>query len=187
MKDTNQYHLVYMGEDILSEVASPVSEITPEIKALVEHMQEIMYRAGGCGIAAPQVGASLRICIVDCEWDESAQKHPYVLINPEIVEVGEEVETHSEGCLSFPGASVKVTRPSKVVVEALNLEGDVIRYSAESSLLARCLQHEIDHLDGKVLLDYAGPMARMSAVSAVKRSLTRARELNKEPWEIDAS
>lgn len=163
--------IVLMGDPVLKQVCEPVGEITDEVRALAARMTEDMYAAEGCGLAAPQVGVPIRMIVVDCEYGAGTRKNPYVLIDPEIVELGEKTEVGSEGCLSFPGVSVDVERPTRVVVHARNLDGDLMRYEAEDSLLARCLQHEIDHLNGVVMLDHLGPIAKIHATEQVKRAI----------------
>ncbi len=167
------------GDPILEEACEPIEDIDDEVKDLARSMLETMYEAEGCGLAAPQVGVKRRLVVVDCEWG-SGKKTPYVLINPEIVEASDETRTTGEGCLSFPGVTVQVERPRRVVVHATNLDGDVMRYEAEDSLLAVCLQHEIDHLDGKTLLDHLGPMGRMR----VKKQVREAIEAGAKPGDV---
>lgn len=169
----SDFHLRYMGEDVLTQKAEEVGEATPEIEKLADDMLSLMYEEEGCGLAAPQIGAPLRLVVIDCDYDPSSKtkKNPYVLINPEIVELSDETTKDSEGCLSFPGLSVEIERPVGVVVEAKDLEGNVLRYEAEGSLLARCLQHEIDHLNGVTMLDHLGPIARMKAISSVREKM----------------
>lgn len=169
----SDFHLRYMGEDVLTQKAEEVGEVTPEIEKLADDMLSLMYEEEGCGLAAPQIGAPLRLVVIDCDYDPSSKtkKNPYVLINPEIVELSDETTKDSEGCLSFPGLSVEIERPVGVVVEAKDLEGNVLRYEAEGSLLARCLQHEIDHLNGVTMLDHLGPIARMKAISSVREKM----------------
>ena len=150
------------GDPVLEEVCEPVADINDEIKDLAHSMLETMYEADGCGLAAPQVGVNKRLVVVDCEWG-SGKKTPYVLINPEIVETSDELRTTGEGCLSFPGVTVQVERPRRVVVHAV------------------CLQHEIDHLDGKTLLDHLGPMARMR----VKKQVREAIEAGAKPGDVE--
>ncbi len=169
----SDFHLRFMGEDVLTQKAEEVGEVTPEIEKLADDMLSLMYEEEGCGLAAPQIGAPLRLVVIDCDYDPSSQtkKNPYVLINPEIVELSDETAKDSEGCLSFPGLSVEIERPVGVVVEAEDLEGNVLRYEVEGSLLARCLQHEIDHLNGVTMLDHLGPIARMKAISTVREKM----------------
>lgn len=161
-----------MGDDVLKEKCKPVDEITPEIKQLAEHMLDVMYASSGCGLAAPQVGRNIRMIVIDCEYAGNSDNYePYVLINPEIIEESKEKVTNEEGCLSFPGITVDIKRPMRVVVQALNLNGELMQYEASDSLMARCLQHEIDHLDGITMLDYLGPFARMRAIEDVKEAI----------------
>lgn len=158
------------GDPVLQEVCEPIEEIDGSIADLAHSMLETMYEAEGCGLAAPQVGVKKRLVVIDCDWGEG-KRNPYVLINPEIVEVSEETRTTGEGCLSFPGVTVEIERPRHVVVHATNLDGDLMRYDAEDSLMAVCLQHEIDHLDGVTLLDHLGPMARMRVKQQVRKAI----------------
>lgn len=158
------------GEPVLTRDAEPIEEIDDEVRELAAAMLDTMYAAEGCGLAAPQVGVSRRMVVIDCDWGEG-ERNPYVLINPEVVEASEETRTTSEGCLSFPGVTVEVERPRHVVVHALNLDGDLMRYDAEDSLMCACLQHEIDHLDGRTLLDHLGPMGRMRVKQQVREAL----------------
>lgn len=134
-----------IGDEILTKTAKEVKEMTPRIKELIEDMFDTMYEAEGVGLAAPQVGIRKRIVVIDCG------DHPYVLINPVILETSGE-QTGYEGCLSVPGKVGEVTRPNYAKVKALN--EDMEEYIVEGTeLLARCLCHEIDHLDGKLYVD----------------------------------
>lgn len=152
--------IVTAPDNRLKTECATIDEITDETRALAERMLEDMYATEGCGLAAPQVGELVQMVVIDVDYSKN-RRNPYVLINPRIVVAdGEERET-SEGCLSFPGISVRVTRPSHVVVEARNLDGDLMRYEAADNLMAVCLQHEIDHLHGITMLDHLGPLARM--------------------------
>ena len=150
------------GEPVLREKALSVKEITPEILSLIKDMTESMYADSGVGLAAPQVGESKRIILVDVEEDGLI-----VLINPIIVKSeGEVVE--EEGCLSVPGIYSKVKRSSKVTVKALNQNGDLIEITKED-LTARALQHEIDHLDGILFIDRIGRMERQILLNKLKK------------------
>lgn len=133
-----------LGDEILTKTAKEVKEMTPKIKELIDDMFETMYEADGCGLAAPQVGIRKRIVVIDCG-------EPYVLINPEILEVSGE-QTGQEGCLSVPGKAGIVTRPNYAKVKAYN--ENMEEYIVEGTeLLARCLCHEIDHLNGIMYVD----------------------------------
>jgi peptide deformylase len=144
------------GDPVLRAKAAPVAEITSELRALIDDMFETMYAEDGVGLAAPQVGVGDRIIVVDPRIPDVA---PFALVNPIIVEASEEQERSEEGCLSIPGLKDIVERPSKVVVEGLSAEGTPVRLPAEG-LLARVLQHEVDHLDGVLFLDRLSPLKR---------------------------
>ena len=154
----------------LKTECAPIEEITEEIRALSERMLEDMYATDGCGLAAPQVGKLVQLVVVDVDYGKG-KRNPYVLINPRIlVADGEERET-GEGCLSFPGITVRVSRPSHVVVEARNLDGDLMRYEAKDNLMAVCLQHEIDHLHGVTMVDHLRPLQRARMMREYQNAL----------------
>ncbi len=134
------------GDPLLRKVSRPVEQITPRILQLLDDMTETMRRAGGCGLAAPQVGVLRRVVVIEVEEGNVLE-----LINPRIVAYsGEQCE--QEGCLSLPGKWGKTRRPAAVVVRALNREGQEVEYRGQE-LLARAFCHEIDHLDGKLFTD----------------------------------
>ena len=140
-----------LGDEILKKQAREVTEMTPKIEELIDDMFETMYDANGCGLAAPQVGIRKRIVVIDCG------DQPLVLINPEILETSGE-QTGQEGCLSVPGKVGIVTRPNYAKVKALDENMDEIIVEG-TELLARCLCHEIDHLNGIMYVDKAeGPL-----------------------------
>lgn len=145
-------------------------EITSEkTRELAERMLEDMYAADGCGLAAPQIGVMKQIVVIDVDYTDR-KRNPYVLINPKIVAADGEKRSYSEGCLSFPGISVDVERPSHVIVHAYNLDGDLMQYEATGDLLAVCLQHEIDHLHGITMVDHLSPMKRVRAMRAYEEA-----------------
>lgn len=147
-----------LGSPVLRQKAEEIDTIDDDLQTLIENMFHTMYQAEGIGLAGNQVGVARRICVVDVKDD----KHPpMALINPRIVERGRQKEKAEEGCLSIPGVSALVERPSTVVVEALDADGSEVRLEADE-LFARCLQHEIDHLDGVLFIDH---------LSALKRSM----------------
>ncbi|ACI19172.1 peptide deformylase [Dictyoglomus thermophilum] len=136
-----------VGDPILKTKAKKVEKIDEKVKELARDMIETMKFCNGVGLAAPQVGESLRIIVVDYE------DNPIVLINPEIIEMsGEELDY--EGCLSVPGVEVPVKRAERIVFKAQDLDGRTKKYRAKG-LLARVVQHEVDHLDGMLILDRA--------------------------------
>ena len=133
------------GEELLSAKCKPVGQLTERTKMLLEDLIDTLYKSGGVGLAAPQVGILKRIAVID------VGDGPIVLINPEIIS-GEGSQTAGEGCLSYPGKYGEVTRPMKVVVSAMDRDGSVREIVGEE-LLARALCHEIDHLDGHMFIE----------------------------------
>jgi peptide deformylase len=134
----------------LHTVAKPVRVVDERIRKLVADMTETMYEAPGVGLAATQVDVHERVVVIDVSEDKSDLR---VLINPEILSVSEEQKTYEEGCLSVPGVYDEVDRPAKIRVRALNLLGDTYEFEADG-LLAVCVQHELDHLNGKVFVQH---------------------------------
>ncbi len=132
-----------IGDPILNKTCKEVKEVTPRLKELIDDMLDTMYDANGVGLAAPQVGILKRIVVIDCSEDQS---QPIVLINPEIIETSGE-QTGQEGCLSVPGKSGQVTRPSYAKVKAFDEDMEEFTVEGED-LLARAFCHELDHLDG---------------------------------------
>ncbi|MBA2688526.1 MAG: peptide deformylase [Gemmatimonadaceae bacterium] len=147
-----------LGDPILRKETVPVAEITDELRKLIADMFETMYASEGIGLAAPQVGRSERIAVVDVDGER------HVLINPEIAVRSSRTDKSEEGCLSIPNIYGDVTRPSTVTVSATNEKGEDYEVTA-SDLLGRCLQHEIDHLDGKLFIDYLSMLKRRSALN----------------------
>ncbi|MBT5230094.1 MAG: peptide deformylase [Methylococcales bacterium] len=135
--------------------AVPVSAVTAEIRTIVKNMFETMYDAPGIGLAATQVDIHQQIVVIDVSEEKN---DPICLINPEIIE-SEGEESMEEGCLSVPGFNETVVRADSVVVRALNEEGEQVEFGADG-LLAVCIQHEMDHLNGKLFVDYLSAMKR---------------------------
>ena len=147
--------ILHYPDPRLRNRAEPVETVDDEVRRLVDDMLETMYDAPGIGLAAIQVNVPRRVIVVDVSEDKS---QPLALVNPRVVEADGEVVTE-EGCLSVPGIYETVTRPEHVRVEALNRDGEPISFEAEG-LLAVCIQHEIDHLDGKLFVDYLSQLKR---------------------------
>ncbi len=145
-----------LGAEVLRRRADDVAEVDDKLRMLVEDMFETMYDAEGIGLAGPQVGIARRVIVVDVHEPAS---QPIALINPRIVESGSDHDKADEGCLSIPGLAAAVSRPERVVVEGLDAGGHPVRIEADG-LLARCLQHEIDHLDGVLFIDHLSPLKR---------------------------
>ena len=147
----------------LMEICPQIAEITPEIEALAADMLETMYAAPGRGLAGPQVGAMVRMFVMDTGWKEG-KPDPLICINPMLQEVSEERATNAEGCLSIPGVSAEISRPSQVQMVWTGLNGG--RYvQSFTGFAAACVQHELDHLDGVVTFDHmdAETRARLEA------------------------
>ena len=145
-----------MGDPILREECAEVEEIDDELRRLASDMFDTMYASEGVGLAAPQVGVTKRLIVVDPREEDVT---PRALVNPRIVEASDETERAEEGCLSMPGLREVVERQAGVVVEAEDLDGETIRLDADG-LHARVLLHEIDHLDGILFLDRVSPLKR---------------------------
>jgi len=150
----------------LRTIAKPVAEVTDQHRALIKDMFETMYQAPGIGLAAAQVNVHERILVIDVSEDKS---EPRVFINPEVEVLDPELGEYDEGCLSVPGFYDTVCRPQRIKVRALNEQGEA--YEEElGGLLAICLQHEIDHLDGKLFVDYLSPLKR----NRIRKKLEKA-------------
>ncbi|HYW06200.1 MAG TPA: peptide deformylase [Longimicrobium sp.] len=148
--------IVTLGAEVLRRPAAEIGERDEELARLVDDMFETMYEAHGIGLAAPQVGVARRLIVVHVN---EAGEEPFALLNPRVVESGSSREKGEEGCLSIPGVSAYVDRPATVVVEGETPEGESVRIEADG-MLARCLQHEIDHLDGVLFIDRLSPLKR---------------------------
>ncbi len=149
--------IVIYGDPVLREVAKPIEEIDQEIKDLVSDMVDTIKEANGLGLAAPQVGESRRIFMVDLSAVDMTATLK-VFINPEIIETEGEIELE-EGCLSFPGIYQKITRSAHVKVRATDLDGSQFEIDADG-ILARAILHEYDHLEGKLFIDRISSIAR---------------------------
>ena len=150
------------GDSVLRQVADPVKVINKEIKNISEKMVEAMLRANGVGIAAPQIGVAKRIIAFDLDGKL------YILINPEIVETSEEEEENLEGCLSIPGVDAPVVRKLRAQVRGITLDEKEVEVEGEG-LMARALQHEVDHLAGILFIDYLSPVRRRSVLNDYMR------------------
>lgn len=163
--------IIYFPHHCLRRETANVDIVDDEIRTLLDDMFETMYDACGVGLAAPQIGISKKISVIDVTRDKSQQ---LVLINPEIVKV-EGLETMQEGCLSVPGMYDTVQRASKVTFRAMNRDGKIYEMEAEG-LLSECVQHEIDHLNGKLFVDLLSPLKRsriQEKLEKVKRLTTK--------------
>src|SRR6185503_3393396 len=158
------------GAEVLHQPAATVTEITPDIQQLVDDMIQTMYAAPGIGLAATQVGVSLRIFVADVSFGRNATDL-MAFINPEFME-RDGMQLEEEGCLSVPGFNATVARPSRAVIKALNRDGEEHMVEA-TGLLARCFQHEMDHLDGTLFVDRLRGLQKDFIVRKIKK-LARA-------------
>jgi peptide deformylase len=165
-----------LGAPILRQETKPVTEVTDELRTLIANMFETMYAAKGIGLAAPQVGRTERLCVVDVDGAK------FALINPEIIE-REGSDRAEEGCLSIPEVYGDVERATRVVVRALDENGKAIEIEA-TDLLARCFQHEIDHLHGKLFIDYLSLLKKRAALAKWEKSRGDDRSLTRRPEKV---
>jgi peptide deformylase len=161
--------IVHYPDPRLHKVAQPIARVDDNIRALVADMAETMYAAPGIGLAATQVDRHVRLIVVDISESKDDLK---VFINPEILETSGQSE-HEEGCLSVPGIYDRVTRPERIRVRALDREGQPFELETDG-LLAVCIQHEIDHLDGKVFVEY---LSRLKQERIVRKLKKQSREI----------
>ena len=163
MSTTAPYEIRVIGDPVLKQRAANVTDIDGKLVRLVDDMVETMYDAPGLGLAAPQVGVQKRLFV----WDLNDGTGAHAMVNPEIVESdGEWV--YEEGCLSVPGLSWEIVRPKQVHVTGIDLDGNEVSFEADE-IMARMLQHEIDHLDGVLLLDRLEEDQRKEAKKAVRQ------------------
>jgi peptide deformylase len=165
------------GQKVLRKRAQEVSEVTPALTKLAEDMLETMYASNGVGLAAPQVGKSIRLIVVDITGEEE-EKKPYHIFNPEVIDPRGEC-TAEEGCLSVPGVWADVERPETISVKGLDKAGKPLLLKNLTGLLARCIQHEIDHLNGVLFVD---------KISATDRTLNenKLKKLSRESKSVTA-
>jgi len=157
-------------DPVLKKKADPVKEVTDEIRALLDDMLETMYDAPGIGLAAPQVGVLKRVIVVDVSGDDE-DPAPYKMVNPQVTWASDEIGLYEEGCLSVPKSYSEVERPVAVKVSYLNENGEACEIDADG-LLATCLQHEIDHLNGTLFIDHLSRIKR----SMIMRKLTKLKK-----------
>ncbi len=158
-------NILIFPDSRLRKKALPIKEINAGVKELASDMLETMYDAPGVGLAATQVNIRQRLIVIDLS---ETKNEPLVFINPKIEIVGDNQEVMEEGCLSVPGFFGDVTRHSKVIIHALDLQGKNIKMEADE-MLAVCIQHEIDHLDGKLFVDYLTPLKRSRIRNKLKK------------------
>ena len=157
---------------MLKQVSTPVEVVDDELRALMDDMLETMYAAPGIGLAAVQVGVPRRVIVMDLARDDEP-KAPRYFINPEITWASEEMAVREEGCLSVPEIYDEVERPARVGLKYLNYQGEAVEEDAEG-LLAVCIQHELDHLNGVLFIDHLSRLKRNRAIAKVKKAAKEA-------------
>lgn len=162
--------IVTIPDPILRQTAQSIERVDTDLRRLVDDMLETMYDAPGIGLAAPQVGVSRRLIVLDVS-EKDGEKAPLVMINPEILQLGDEKRIYEEGCLSIPDVKVEIERPSALTVRFVDREGKPQQLSADG-LLATAIQHEIDHLDGRLIIDF---LSRLKRDMIVRRFRKQAR------------
>jgi peptide deformylase len=160
----------------LKKVAPPIPDLSDDLRALADDMLETMYAAPGIGLAAPQIGVDTRLIVMDCVKEEGAAPRPLAMFNPEILAKSDETSVYEEGCLSIPDQYADVERPAEVTVRWIDRDGRAHQEDF-AGLWATCVQHEIDHLNGILFIDYLKPLRRQLITrKMVKLKKDRARE-----------
>jgi peptide deformylase len=160
----------------LKKVCDPVADLSDDLRKLADDMLETMYDAPGIGLAAPQIGVLQRVIVMDCVKDEGEAPNPMVMFNPEVLQGSDEMNVYEEGCLSIPDQYAEVERPKMVKVGWLDINGNPQEQEFDG-LWATCVQHEIDHLNGKLFIDYLKPLKRQMItrkMQKLKRERARA-------------
>lgn len=172
--------IIKLPDPVLRQRAAPVERVDEELRQVLDDMLKTMYDAPGVGLAANQIGIARRFVVVDAGNDtdeeadgEAARRNPICLINPEVVRLGEEMRTYEEGCLSLPDVRVDVERPAEITVRYIDRDGNQQELEADG-LLATVIQHEIDHLDGKLIIDYLSSLKRNMIVRRFKKLARQA-------------
>ena len=170
--------ILYHPDPRLKKICVKVDNVGDKIRKLTNDMLETMYAAPGIGLAAPQIGILSRIIVMDCEKGGVAEPKPFVMLNPEVTGVSYETNSYEEGCLSIPEHFAEVTRPKEVEVTWLDIDGNIKKRGFDG-LTATCVQHEIDHLNGKLFIDYIGVIKRQMITRKMqkfKRELVRKKD-----------
>lgn len=163
--------ILKLPDPILRKTSAPIERVDGHLRQLADDMLETMYAAPGVGLAAPQIGILRRLIVLDTAGDKE-EKRPLVLINPEIVKLGDTMRLHEEGCLSIPEVLVEIERPATLTVKYIDRHGKPQQLEAEG-LLATAIQHEVDHLNGRLIIDF---LSRLKRDMVVRRFKKQAKE-----------
>ncbi len=159
--------LIILPDPLLRQVSKPIETVNAELLKLADDMLETMYDAPGIGLAAIQIGVARRMLVIDVSREDE-EKNPQVFINPEVVKFSDELSVYEEGCLSIPDYYADVERPASVTVTYIDHNGKQKEYDAEG-LLATCLQHEVDHLNGVLFIDHISKLKRDMVIKKFKK------------------
>ncbi len=151
--------IVRVPDPLLKKISKPVNKVDDKLRSFMDDMLETMYDAPGIGLAAPQVGVMSRMFVMDCVKEEGDAPQPMVIMNPDVLWLSEDLSTYEEGCLSIPEQFGDVERPASIEMQWLGLDGQT-HQQRFNGLWATCVQHELDHLNGKLFIDYLKPMRR---------------------------
>ncbi len=166
------YDIITVPDPILKTPASPVARVDDAVRRQMDRMLETMYAAPGIGLAANQVNLLNRVIVLDCEWrsngEESGERRPVCMANPEIVWASDQISVMEEGCLSIPGQFAEIERPATVRVKYLDYKGEEAELEAKD-LVSHCVQHEIDHLNGVLFIDYLSRLKRDMMLRRVEK------------------
>ena len=171
--------IVIAPDPVLRKTCKPVEAVDERVRRLMDDMLETMYDAPGIGLAAPQVGRLERVLVVDVAREDEAPQ-PYQMANPEVIWAADEEEVHEEGCLSLPDFYADVTRPRAVRVRYLDRDNEVREVDAEG-LLATCVQHEIDHLNGVLFVDYLSALKRNMILKKLAKQKQQTQKKSGKP------
>ena len=164
--------ILHIPDPRLRAVAEPVAKIDDELKATIKDMFSTMYDAPGIGLAGPQIGLMKRVIVIDVA-EKDAEPEPLALINPEILWRSEETRVHEEGCLSIPEFYEEVERPDRIRIRYTTPEGETVERETDG-VLSTCMQHEVDHLDGKLFIDYISRLKRERITKKFQKAARRA-------------
>jgi len=170
----SQRKIVIEPDPILRKKSAPLEKVDDELRSLLDDMLETMYAAPGIGLAAVQVGVLKRLIVIDVSKDKE-KKNPLFLINPEIISKSKHTSVHEEGCLSLPGHFAEIERPEECKIKYIDYDGKKKEMKA-NGLLATCIQHEIDHLNGILFIDY---LSKLKKDMIIKKLVKHKKELNK--------
>tara|TARA_Y100000590_G_scaffold364139_1_gene422310 strand:- start:65363 stop:65878 length:516 start_codon:yes stop_codon:yes gene_type:complete len=167
------HQILKIPNKILRQKSEVVTKIDKSVIRLLDDMAETMYDAPGIGLAAIQIGIKKRLLVIDCWQNEESRKDPLYLINPEVIWLSDDVATFKEGCLSIPEVYEEINRPSKCKIKYMNKKGGTEELNCED-ILATCIQHEIDHLNGKLFIDHLSKLKR----NTIERKFMKLKKRN---------